>query len=281
MNYIDGIKILRPHQWLKNLILFFPPFLGGVIQDPGVLKSGILPFISFCFASSFIYVVNDILDRKNDSRHPEKMLRPLPAGKIRPCEAWTFAGILLILSIVISLFVSTVFVVTQSSYVVLFMAYSLKLKEIPLFDIFCITGGFLLRLQAGGEAFGIGISGWLFLCVFFLSLFLSAGKRLNERNMLGHKAIAHRKSLKRYPDGFLEGILFFSSASVLVTYTIYSLPKKPLQYTVPVCTFGLLRYVFRVRAGLGGDPTEALIKDPPLLLTGLIWTIMVGWSIYK
>ncbi len=275
------MKILRPHQWLKNLILFFPPFLGGAILEPGVFGKGVLPFISFSLASSFIYVVNDILDQENDARHPKKMLRPLPAGDLSPHAALVIAGFLLIFSIAVSLLVSPLFVLIQGSYIILFLAYSLRLKNIPLFDIFCITGGFLLRLQAGGEAFGIRISGWLFLCVFFLSLFLSTGKRLNERNALGHEAVAHRKCLRGYPEGFLEGILYFSSASVLVTYTIYSLPRKPLHFTVPVCTFGLLRYIFRVRSGLGGDPTEALLKDPPLLLTGLVWTVMVGWSIYQ
>lgn len=280
MKISDCIIILRPSQWLKNLILFFPPFLGGGLFFTEVFSDVVLPFISFSLASSVIYVFNDILDRDNDARHPEKRLRPLPSGKVSGRTAWSIVGFLLVVSIILSLLVSRNFFFIQSFYLVLFLTYSLKLKNIPLLDIFCITAGFLLRLYAGGEAFEIGISSWMFQCVFFLSLFLSAGKRLNERNVLGPEAIAHRKSLKGYPDGLLDGILYLSAASALVTYSMYSLTQKSLHYTVPVCTFGLLRYIFRVRSGLGGDPTEALLKDPPLLFTGLAWAAIVGWSIY-
>ena len=165
-------------------------------------------------------------------------------------------------------------------YTAVTVLYSIKLKEYPIVDLSCISAGFLFRLQAGGVVFGVDISDWLFLSVFLLSLFLSTGKRLCEKMALGENAGGHRKSLILYPNSFLEGTLYLTGSAVLVTYSMYALQRPALLYTVPLCTFGLLRYMLRVMSGLGGDPTESLLKDMPLFLVGLIWSGMVGWSIY-
>ena len=135
-------------------------------------------------------------------------------------------------------------------------------------------------LMAGGEAFGVVISEWLFLTVFLLAMFLSTGKRLGEKIILGEEAGSHRKSLEGYPPGFLDGTMNLTGASVLVTYTMYALPHKPLVYSVPLCAYGLLRYILRVKSGAGGDPTESLVRDLQLLVVGLCWVVLVGWSIY-
>ena len=120
---------------------------------------------------------------------------------------------------------STTFLLLLIAYLAIVTAYSLKFKDIPIVDIFCISAGFLLRLQAGGEVFGIQISDWLFLSVFLLAMFLSTGKRLGERNMLGNGAGSHRKSLLAYPDGFLDGIMYMTGSAVLVTYTMYVISR--------------------------------------------------------
>lgn len=281
MRVVSYLKLVRPVQWLKNLMLYFPPFLAGLIFQPGMAKKGILPFASFCLVSSSTYVLNDILDRENDSHHPLKMRRPIPSGAISLSVAYVTGACLLTAALFLAVQLSSAFLVMLLAYLAISVSYSLKLKELPILDLFCISAGFLLRLQAGGEAFGIIISQWLFLCVFLLSLFLSTGKRLCERNILGDSAGEHRKSLVSYPDGFLEGTLYLTGATVLVTYIMYSFTRYPLVYTVPLCTFGLLRYIFRVKTGLGGDPTESLLRDLPLFVTGVLWAVLVGWSVYR
>ena len=169
-----------------------------------------------------------------------------------------------------------------SAYFVISLAYSIKLKEIALVDIFCISAGFLLRLQAGGVAFNVSISEWLFLSVLLLSVFLSTGKRLAEKLHLGNDAHHHRKALSAYPHGFLEGTMYMTGGSVLVTYSMYVISRHStlLLYSVPLCCFGLLRYILRVQAGKGGDPTESLTRDVPLLIVGAVWVSLVGWGIY-
>jgi len=168
------------------------------------------------------------------------------------------------------------------AYFTISLAYSAKLKNIVLVDIFCISAGFLLRLQAGGAAFNVAISEWLFLSVFLLSVFLSTGKRFAEKKHLGDTANHHRKALAAYPKGFLEGTMYMTGGSVLVTYTMYVISRHSawLLYSVPLCCFGLLRYILRVQSGKGGDPTESLTRDVPLLIVGVLWVCMVGWGIY-
>ena len=261
-------------------MLVFPPFLGGVILQQGLAARMFLPLSAFCLASSAAYIFNDIMDATNDANHPAKRHRPIPAGLVSKNEAILFLLILLGAAVYFAYHVSSLFVVLLIAYLAISVAYSTKLKELPLVDIFCIAAGFLLRLQAGGEASGVVISEWLFLSVFLLSLFLSSGKRLCEQNSMGDSAALHRKSLLSYPDGFLEGALYLTAAAALVTYAMYVISRHTLVYTVPLCTFGLLRYIFRVKAGLGGDPTESLINDVPLFVTSLIWLIMVGLNVY-
>jgi decaprenyl-phosphate phosphoribosyltransferase len=279
-NVIACLKLLRPAQWLKNLMLFFPPFLGGLILQPGLLRTGLAPLASFCLASSATYILNDILDRHNDLHHPRKKSRPIPSGKVSPAVAACLALVCLAVSLWLAAGLSGTFLWLLLAYLTISTAYSLKLKELPLVDLFCIASGFLLRLEAGGEAFHVVISDWLFLCVFLLAVFLATGKRLGEKQGLGEKAGGHRKSLLSYPDGFLQGTMYMTGGAVLVTYTQYVILRHGLILTVPLCCFGLLRFIMRVQAGQGGDPTESLLRDGPLFIVGLLWAVMIGYSFY-
>lgn len=276
------IKVLRPTQWLKNLMLLFPPFLGGYLFKENLISVITLSFISFSLASSATYILNDAADCEADREHPLKRLRPLPSGEITLKSALGMAGILLILALFSAVAVSLKFLIFLFSYLVVSVLYSLSLKNIPVVDLFCIAAGFILRLLAGGEAFAVTISEWLFLTVFLLAVFLSTGKRYSEKMFLGSNASQHRKVLSAYPDGFLEGILFMTGSAVLVTYTMYVIVRHSslLLYSVPLCCFGLMRYILRVKSGKGGDPTESLTRDVPLLIVGIVWTVMVGWGIY-
>lgn len=267
---------------MKNLMLFFPPFLGGTFFVHMYVPQILLPFGAFCCVSSTTYILNDIFDKDNDRYHPDKRTRPIASGKFSVHSALVLAVILLMCSMVLAWCVSGTFLVLMMVYLTISLAYSAKLKEIVLVDIFCISAGFLLRLQAGGAAFNIAISEWLFLSVFLLSVFLSTGKRLAEKQHLGDSVQQHRKALQAYPKGFLEGILYMTGGTVLVTYTMYVVSRHSsvLLYSVPLCCFGLLRYILRVQSGKGGDPTESLTRDVPLLIVGIIWVVLVGWGVY-
>jgi 4-hydroxybenzoate polyprenyltransferase len=176
--------------------------------------------------------------------------------------------------------ISVRFLIFLLCYALIAGAYTAGLKSVAVVDLFCIAGGFLLRLEAGGEVFNIVVSQWLFLSVFLLAIFLSTGKRLCEVRMMGEQAGKHRQILTSYPKGFLDGTIYMTGGAVLVTYSMYCLTKPRLVYTVPLCMFGLMRYIFRAQSGEGGDPTESLLKDPVLFAVGALWALMVTWSIY-
>lgn len=274
------LRMLRPAQWLKNLMVFFPPLLAGQLLSAAVFVRGMPLLIAFCMVSSAGYILNDLLDRERDRHHPVKCLRPLASGSVgyRSALAWSLA--LYAFGFFVGWFSVGQLVVYLVGYAVVTLLYSMILKNIPILDLFGISAGFLIRLHAGGELYQIEISPWLFLTVFLLSIFLSTGKRLSEFQILGKNAGDHRASLLRYPDGFLAGTMYMTGAVVLVTYAMYALHKPSLVLSVPLCLFGLLRFIFRVNSGKGGDPTEALLKDWQLFMVGLTWLVIIFWSIY-
>ena len=273
-------RLMRPVQWLKNLMLFFPPFLAGHILLPGIVVRGLVPFCSFCLVSSAGYIFNDLIDRKRDAHHPQKRYRPVPSGEIGIRGAALLSIFLLVSGLLLSTMASLRFVLLLLGYVIISLLYSLLLKNLPIIDLLSISAVFLIRLQAGAEIFNVQVSPWLFLTVFFLAVFLSTGKRLSEFLSLGVSAGKHRLSLAQYPNGFLDGTMYMTGGALLVTYAMYALNRHALIYSVPVCLFGLLRFILRVSSGKSGDPTESLLKDWPLFVIGVLWVMLVFWSIY-
>lgn len=281
MTSIDVIRLIRPWQWVKNLLLFFPPFLAGTLFREGVLVSGLLPFMTLSLASSCVYVCNDYIDREYDRLHPRKRHRPVASGKIGLRGVSALVVVMLTVLIALSTRQPDSERLFLAAYLILSLFYALKLRNEPLVDVFCIAVLFLLRLEYGGVIFNVTISSWLFLSVLFLALFLSAGKRLNEVVELASGAVSHRVSLRGYPEGFLAGTMQMTGAAALVTYSMYCVPRPVLVYTVPLCCFGLFRLLLRTQSGRGGDPTESLFKDGWLFSVGLLWVLMVGWCIYR
>ncbi len=282
MHIVTIGKLIRVRQWLKNLMLFFPPFLGGTLISTFDGNLSLRAFCSFSFVSSATYIFNDIMDKQHDSHHPKKCRRPIASGQVSIVTALILSVVLVLVGCVLAATISRYFLVCILIYLVISFCYSITLKHVVLLDIFCISSGFLLRLQAGGEAFQVHISEWLFLSVFLLSIFLSSGKRVAEKKQLGSEAVIHRSSLGSYPDGYLDGIMLMTGGSVLVTYAMYVLTRHSplLVISIPLCCFGMMRYIYRVQSGQGGDPTESLTKDLPLLVVGFLWTVLVGWVTY-
>lgn len=277
----DYVELLRPHQWLKNLMLLFPPFLGGKLFQIDSISTLVLPLISFSAGASCLYIINDVMDIQQDRHHPTKRLRPLPAGKVSNFAALTMSFVLVLIALTAGYAVSPLFLLYLSVYVAISIAYSVSLKKIPIVEIFCVVSGFLLRLQAGGSAYNVKISDWLFLSVFLLALFLVSGKRLGDlKHSSGQSAKLIRPVLSHYPVGFLLGTIVMAGATVLVTYTMYVISHHGNLLLIPLCCFGLLSYLLRVLKGQGGDPTRALLKDPALLIVGVLWVALVALDTY-
>lgn len=270
------ILLLRPHQWLKNLVLLFPPFLAGKIhQIPSVVEL-LAPLLAFSLVSSVVYIINDIADCRSDALHPVKRLRPLPSGAVTPYAAKVVALCCIMLAFALALGLVPVLVPWMLVYLLCSVFYTLIAKHVFLLDLGMIALLFVVRLQAGGAAYAIRITLWLYMAVFLLALFLSAGKRLSEFYVLGTTAAQHRISLARYRPESLRLILYASGACVLIAYASYCFTHLRLLVTLPLCAYGLWRYIRRVRNGGDGDPTISLLHDKHLLAVGCCWVLIIA-----
>lgn len=174
------LRLMRPHQWIKNGFVFLGLVFGHAWNDPALVADVLLLFAGFCLASSAVYVMNDIADRDADRLHPTKRFRPLAHGDVGLGAARVLCVVLALAGAALSALVSLCALSIVSAYVALNIAYSAGLKHIPILDVFIISAGFMLRILAGTLGIGIPPSKWLLLCGLMLTLFLSFGKRRAE-----------------------------------------------------------------------------------------------------
>ena len=278
----DLFYLVRPTHWVKNLLVVAPAFFGGtVFSSAENFVTAFLAFLSFSFASSVGYIFNDLLDIESDKNHPVKKNRPIASGRINAKYAVSLAVLLLIVSLVIALSINSIFTLIVLIYLVLTASYSLGLKNIVIVESFCIAGGFLLRIAAGGASAGLNVSVWLILTTLFLSLLLAFGKRRSELNM-SEKKKTFRKVLTKYSKASLDYLLVIFALFSVITYSIYlfSTSMGLLLITIPLACFGVIRYVYLARKKSKGDPTEALLKDRLMLLCVVLWLVIKGIAIY-
>ena len=271
------VYLLRPAQWLKNLLVLAPPFFGGAlfISHDMFLKM-VLAFLAFSLASSTGYITNDISDIEADKVHPKKRLRPVASGRVSITQAIILGLITLVISLGISLYVSKTFLLIIVIYLILSLLYSLYLEKIVILDVIIIAIGFVLRIEAGGVASEIRVSSWLLLTTFLLSLFLAFGKRRFELVFINNGDTPHKEVLKHYKENFLDTTLSMFGTTAIVMYSIYAVvnESKTFLITVPFACFGVLRYMYLVQTNTSGDPTESLLKDMWLLLCVAIWLLV-------
>lgn len=173
------IKALRPHQWLKNALVFLPMLAAHQLDGQTLLLS-LLAFISFSFVASSVYVLNDLLDLAADRAHPRKKNRPFASGSIPIAHgAWMAAG-LISLGAILAIIIGGNFLLVMAAYYLLTMAYSLHLKRRIVIDFFVLAGLYTARIVAGGVATGIPLSVWLLAFSVFFFLSLAAVKRQAE-----------------------------------------------------------------------------------------------------
>jgi 4-hydroxybenzoate polyprenyltransferase len=268
-----AFRLLRPHQWTKNLLCFLPGFCAGVSLDRSRLAAALLTFAAFCLGSSFAYILNDLQDIEGDRAHARKRHRPLAAGTLSRIQAIGVAVVMLALAVGAASLVSTTVLALLLGYMILNVAYSFRLKHFAILDVMLISGGFLLRLIAGGQASGVSVSAWLTLCAFFLSLFLAFSKRRAELN--GPDPGRSREVLGQYTKLMLDRFSNISATLAIATYAVFTVVARPdhaLLLTCPPVIFGMFRYLLLIETqNVGETPELVLLKDVPILAALLIW----------
>lgn len=289
---------LRPHQWIKNVFvgaafLFALPEMGGdPMERTAELFRVLYAAASFCLAASSIYVLNDVMDRESDRKHPEKRRRPIASGAVSVPAALGLGALCLLASLLLATRAGTdkgSVLAVVGLYAAMNTAYSLRLKHIVLVDVFCIALGFLLRVLAGAFAVGRDISPWLVICTFFLALFLALCKRHAELELLGDEGGSHRKNLREYSLGFLDQATAILAACSVLSYAMYTFDERTIErfgegliYTVPFVVFGIFRYLLLVQTrGGGGSPSRVLLGgDVTFVANALAWLGTVVWLLF-
>ncbi len=277
-------QAMRPHQWTKNLLVFAALLFTAQFTNLTLLWQTALGFFALCFTASSIYLVNDILDRERDRRHPKKQHRPIASGRLPVSVAWLGAAASLALGLGLAFWLRVPFGVIVLVYALQSTLYTFYLKHIPLLDVGVIALGFLLRAASGAVLIEAYISPWLIICTFFLALFLGFAKRRHELVSLGEDAVNHRSALGDYSAAMLEHLLTICLGLALQSYAIYVILSETakahpnLWYTLPVVTYGLLRYFYVVhRYDAGGSPEKLILTDKHILASVLVWGLIVLW----
>ena len=265
---------MRPHQWLKNVFVFAGLLFSQSWRDAPIVTHVLLAFAAFCCFSSLVYIINDWHDRASDAMHPSKRDRPLASGAVSVPVALALAALLLGAGVALA-WGNRVLLALLCTYVLLNLAYSWRLKHIPVVDVSIIASGFMLRLLAGTVAVGIPPSRWLLLTGIFLALFLGFSKRKAESFQAD---ASQRAVMAHYTPGLLDTFMASTMSATIITYSLFATSAEAqlqhgerLLYSVPVVIFGMLRYAYQVHRGHGEDVARDLIRDPWILAAGVCW----------
>lgn len=283
MKFKDFIHLLRVPQWYKNLVVFLALFFSGNIFNGDMLVSSILAFVSLALISSANYIINDIMDIKKDKLHPEKRNRLLAAGRISITKGLITGAIVAILGVALAYFLGRHFLYAAIALILLSQLYTFYLKNIVFADILTIATLFVIRAISGALATNVTISPWLILCPFFLSLFLSVGKRHAELHLLKEKAAATREVLQEYTPKLTDSFMVVSTTLLIISYALYSFlsEHRNLLYTLPFALFVIFRFYYLIQNGseIGRHP-EKVIKDKAMIIGMLLWVLVTAGLIY-
>ncbi len=267
------LRLLRPKQWAKNLLLFAALVFARDLFVPEKLLLAVLAFASFCLASSSVYVVNDMIDVERDRLHPEKRNRPIASGQVSKSAATVLAAGLTVGALALALWIGLPFAVTTIVYIALTHFYSLVGKNLVILDTLLVATGFVIRAVAGAVAIDVPFSDWFVLCTFFLALFIALSKRKAELVAVEGIAASTRPVLAKYTASTLSTFTGASMAAAIISYALWVILDEAgeelrlLVLTVPFVIFAVFRYHLLVESGGYGErPEDALLRDRPFQL---------------
>jgi 4-hydroxybenzoate polyprenyltransferase len=280
---------LRPAQWTKNLLVFAGLLFAKKLFDAAAVLTAVEAFIIFCGLSGVVYLVNDVMDRESDRRHPTKSRRPIAAGYLSVSTALVAASVIGAIALTAAFAIGWRFGAVAAAYLSLQALYSGPLKHVVIIDVLTIAIGFVLRAVAGAVVLSVVISHWLFVCTILLALFIALAKRRHELVLLADDASSHRPILGEYSSYLLDQMIAVVTASTLIAYIFYTISPETEQkfgttwlgLTIPFPLYGIFRYLYLVhRREGGGSPADLLLNDRPLLACVTLWVVAVVLIIY-
>lgn len=282
------LRMLRPHQWVKNLFVLAPVVFAKHLTHPSIIISAVGAFGIFCLLAGAIYTLNDLLDVEADRVHPVKRHRPIASGAVPAGVAKAVVAVLLVTSTVGALLGPWQFAVVALAYFTLNTAYSFRLKHIAYLDVGCIALGFVLRVLAGGFATKTAVSGYMIACTALLALFLGFGKRRHE--LAAADATKQRAALEAYSPKVLLWAMTATGIASVAMYLAYTLDHDTVRFFDSEWLFlttlhpllGVLRFLQLVKGRPNAEsPTQEMLRDTPFVTNLLVWMIEVIVIVYR
>lgn len=281
------LKLIRVKHYLKNFLVFAPLLFSGNFFEGNYLINTILAFIAFSLMASVVYIINDIRDVEKDRLHPIKKNRPIASGSVSKIEGIILAIIIFIISFAINVFISTspISYVILLGYLLMNIAYSFGLKNIPIIDILILSIGFLLRVFYGAVIINISVSNWLYLTILAISFYLGLGKRRNEID----RSKDSRKVLKQYNRAFLDKNMYMCLSLTIMFYSLWCVDPintsrfsgiNYLLITVPLVILICMKYSLDIEGDSFGDPVDVVFSDKVMLALIAIYVILMILILY-
>ena len=280
------LRLLRVHHYVKNILVLAAAACSGHLMEREKLIPSLVGFAVFCMACSAVYIINDIHDIDKDKHHPTKCRRPLASGEVSVRKAVFLAIVLMLSAMTLSIFASGLAsVILPATYVIINIAYSSCLKNIPILDIVVLVSGFVIRLFYGAFMTSTEISHWLYLCVMAMAFYLALGKRRNELRM----HVNSREVLNFYTESFLDKNMYVCLALANVFYALWSVDDKTAVHynshymvlTVPIVLIITMKYSLDVEKASSGDPAEVLFADKMLALMCTVYLAVMFALLYS
>ena len=287
---LNYLKLIRVHQWVKNVFVFVPLLFSHNLFEREYFLITLFAFFLFSLASSAIYVINDLIDIESDRAHPSKKDRPLPSGAISKSAAViTFIVILIVITLLLPNF-NYDFIICVAAFIVLNVLYTFYFKHIVILDVFSIAAGFTLRVLGGAFVISVPLSSWLILTTMFISLFLGVMKRHSELTLSPvDENSSSRKVLAEYSLNFADQMATVAAAGVIICYALYTVAERTVSvfntesliYTTPFVVFGIFRYMYlEYMSNKGENTTKIIATDFPMIVTLILYIVTTVLIIY-
>jgi 4-hydroxybenzoate polyprenyltransferase len=281
-----ALKTARPHEWIKNILVFAGLLFSGQFSDSHAILEATLTFIAFCAVSSAGYFINDLNDVELDRRHPKKRFRPIAAGELAERSAIVFAAALATAALALSFAaVSWQVGLMVLGYFVAQLAYSYGLKQVVIIDVMTLAGLFILRVVAGAEAVDAHASEWLVLCTGMLALFLGFTKRRQEAVSELHEGTSSRPVLEHYSLPFLDQMVSLVTTGTVISYAIYTVNSpligSQMMLTIPPVVYGIFRYLYLIYDRSDDRSTAAIVaEDKGMIAAGATFAAVAFLLLY-
>ncbi|GGU82849.1 decaprenyl-phosphate phosphoribosyltransferase [Streptomyces albospinus] len=282
------LRTARPHQWIKNVLVAAAPAAAGRLFRLHTLSQLALVFVLFTAAAAAVYLINDARDAAADRAHPDKCHRPVAAGEVPVPLAYALGGLLALLApAATAVLCNTATAVLIAVYVVIQLAYCVRLKHVLVVDLVVVTSGFLMRAMAGGLALRIPLSRWFLITAGFGALFMVAAKRYSEAVRMAGAKGETRALLREYTEGYLRFVWQLAAGCAVLAYCLWALESGRSgagalpwrQLSIGPFLLAVLRYAVFADRGTAGAPEDVLLRDRALAAIGLGWLAVYAMAV--